>query len=494
LRRDWAAIAAITALAAAVRILGLDAKGYWEDEASSVLLLKMDLGGMLSAIPGSERTPPLYYLLAWPWTRLFGLGEVGLRSLSVLIGTGVVPIAYLAGRELVSRRTGIVVAALVAVNPLLVWYSQEGRAYSLLALTSAISLLFFARALREPRPRWLVLWALSSIFAICSHYFAAFLFIGEAAWLIAVSGSSRSALVATGSAGAAGLALLPLAVSQSDARGGIDWIPDISLAQRAVEPGGYFLVGFELPYPAAIAVAAVAALLTLAGLVLLLQRGDQGEKRGALVAGSVGVAGYVIPLVLVIAGVDFFIYKNVLGTLLPFAIVVAAGFAAAAGGRLGLVLASCLVALSLGVVVSTAAEPKYHRESWREAVEALGDPQGERAIVLTPGAPAREPLQVYLPDAGELEQGEAARPVELDVLALPRRELGAIGNPELPTLEGPPASPSPGYTLVESRRTDDFLLLRYRAESPRWLSGEALASSAVDPGVAPLILLEPAPQ
>jgi mannosyltransferase len=493
LRGDWAAVGAVTVLAAAVRILGLDAKGFWEDEASTVLLLHMDFGDMLSAIPDGERTPPLYYLMAWPWTRLFGYGEVGVRSLSVLIGTAVVPMSYLAARELVTKRAGFVVATLVAVNPLLVWYSQEGRAYSLLVLTSAIALFFFARALREPRPRWLALWALASIVSIASHYFAAFLFVGEAVWLLAAVGRSRVVAVATGAAVAGGVALIPLAVAQSDAHGGIDWIPDVSLAQRAVEPAGYFLVGFELPYPAAIALAALAAALALGGLILLLRRGSQAEKRGALIAGSVGAAGYLLPLALVAFGVDFFIYKNVLAAILPFAVVVGAGFAAARAGTLGVALAACLVALSLGVVVSTAAAPKYQREAWREAAEALGESHAARAIVVTPSASAREPLQLYLPAAHPLETGTALVP-EVDVLALRRRELGEIANPELPSLGRAPNPPAAGYDLVELRRSDDFILLRYRGTSPRPLSRDVLAASAVDPGVPPLVLLEPAPK
>src|SRR5438876_576650 len=83
---------------------------------------------------GSGRTPPFYYMLAWGWAKLFGTGEVGLRSLSALAGTLTIPAAYAAGRALSSRRAGLIAAALFAVNPLLVWYSQEARAYALLAL------------------------------------------------------------------------------------------------------------------------------------------------------------------------------------------------------------------------------------------------------------------------------------------------------------------------------------------------------------------------
>jgi len=488
--RSGVAIAAVTALAAALRIAGLDAKGFWEDEATSIALLRMDFFEMLSALPESERTPPLYYLLAWPWTQLFGHGEVGIRSLSVLIGTATVPVSYLAARELVSRRAGTVVAVLVAVNPILVWYSQEGRAYALLVLTAAAALLFFVRALRDPESKWLGLWALSSVLAIASHYFAAFLFLAEAAWLLAARGYSLRLAIAVGVPVAAGLALSPLAIAQADTHAGIDWIPAISLAQRAVETPGFFVVGFEVSYPLAVGLAALAAGLAAAGLVLLLRRADEAEKRGALTAGSVAAAGLVLPLALAVAGIDFFVYKNLLGTLVPFAIVIGAGLGAARAGSLGIALTAGLALLSIGIVASTASDPKYQRESWREAAEALGVPKEDRAIVATPGAPGREPLlHAYLRQARELEAGRALVG-EIDVLALPRRRLGAIANPELPDLERPVRPPAPGYELVDSRRTGEFLLLRYRAPTPRWLSHDQLASAAADPGVQPVVLVE----
>ena len=72
-----------------------------------------------------------YLLVAWPWAKVFGTGEVGLRSLSAGLGVGLVPLIYLCGNELVSRRAGLVAAAFAAVNPFMVWYSQEAREYML---------------------------------------------------------------------------------------------------------------------------------------------------------------------------------------------------------------------------------------------------------------------------------------------------------------------------------------------------------------------------
>src|SRR5207244_11332534 len=134
-------------------------------------------------LPGAEVTPPLSYVLAWPWAHVFGTQEAALRSFSALLGIAVVPVAYLAGRELVSHATGLVAAALVAFNPLLVWYSQEARPYSLLVLLSGLSFLLFVAALERPSGKILGGWATASGLAFATHYFAGLVILPELAWL-----------------------------------------------------------------------------------------------------------------------------------------------------------------------------------------------------------------------------------------------------------------------------------------------------------------------
>src|SRR5215204_1376947 len=158
-------LAGIVVLAGVLRFATLDGQSYWFDEAVTVQLLRMDLGDMLSAIPDSESTPPLYYVVAWLWTQLFGTGEVGLRSLSALAGTATIPVAYAVGARALSARAGLVAAALVAANPLLVWYSQEARAYALLVLLTALTVLVLPRALERPTAGRLTAWAALSALA-----------------------------------------------------------------------------------------------------------------------------------------------------------------------------------------------------------------------------------------------------------------------------------------------------------------------------------------
>src|SRR5215216_3024628 len=207
-RTELLPLALIVIAAAALRFATLDVQSFWYDESVSVSLIREGFSGMLDRIPGSESTPPLYSVLAWLWTRPFGTGEVGLRSLSALLGTLCVPAFWLAARELVSRRAALLVAALAAFSPILVWYSQEARAYALLLLLGALSLLFFARALTGGERRDF------AALALTAHYFALFLVVPEAIWLLARAPDRRRAAVAVALPVAAGLALLPLALHQ----------------------------------------------------------------------------------------------------------------------------------------------------------------------------------------------------------------------------------------------------------------------------------------
>ena len=178
-------LAGLTALGVAVRFASLGVQSYHHDEVITALrVIPGSFGDMLHAVKVSESNPPLYYVLAWGWAKAFGTGEVGLRSLSALFGAATVPVGYLIGRQLASRRAGLILAALIAVNPMLIWYSQEARSYALLVFFGALALFFFVRALDTGRGRDLACWALASALALCSHYFAVFAVAIEAVWLL----------------------------------------------------------------------------------------------------------------------------------------------------------------------------------------------------------------------------------------------------------------------------------------------------------------------
>lgn len=467
------AVAALTALGAVLRFGTLDAKGFWQDEATTVLLMRADLWDLVVTwIPQSEATPPLFYVLEWGWASVLGTGEVAMRALPAIFGTAAIPFAYLAGKELVSRPAGVATAALVAVNPLLVWYSQEARAYSLLVLLSAVALWCFARALRDPGPRSLAGWAGVSALALLTHYFAAFAFAGQAAILLARRVRSRATWAAVAAAGAVGLALIPLAAAQAgEQRAG--WISEAPVLDRAVQLPALLLVGFESPAP--ILVGGLAGLLALGILVVLARRALPEERRGAAIAAAVAVAAAGIPLVLAVGGLDYFIYKNVIAAAVAGSVLLGAGVGAS---RLGVALGAALSALSLGVVAATAWEPKYRREDWRRVADVIGEPRGPVAIVATPGEPSRETLRVY--SRADLVREPVVTAREVIVIGAAQRPLGATEEPRTPRPSRAPRPPPGGFRLVQRHDDDLFVLFRYRARRPVRVSSVALIARRVD--------------
>ena len=63
------ALVGITAVGAIVRFATLDAQSFDHDEAVTAMrVLHPSLFDTLSEVANGERSPPLYYILAWGWT------------------------------------------------------------------------------------------------------------------------------------------------------------------------------------------------------------------------------------------------------------------------------------------------------------------------------------------------------------------------------------------------------------------------------------------
>src|ERR1700733_446851 len=272
-------LAGVVGIGAWLRFATLASQSYWFDEAQAAHELHLSFGSMVSSMILHETNPPLYFVTGWLWARVFGTGEVGLRSLSALIGTAVIPIAYMCGRELVSRRAGLVAAALAAVSPFLIWYSQEAREYMLLTALSGASLLYFARAWRDPSTRNIALWGVFSGLALLTHFFAGFLVAPEALWLLYVI-RNRAIAIAAGIMAAIECALVPLLVTHATASL-LGFITATPLGTRIQQVPVAFGLGTLYQGPLVSYGLLAAAVLAGILIVLLLVGADARELRGA---------------------------------------------------------------------------------------------------------------------------------------------------------------------------------------------------------------------
>lgn len=450
----------LTALAAALRFATLGEQSFWFDETATRWLVGLSPGKLVGALPQVESTPPLYYMVAWAWVRVFGRDEVGLRSLSALAGTATVPIAYHAAAALASRRTGLIAAALTAVNPLLVWYSQEGRAYALVLALGGLSFVFFARALGEGRRGDVVWWALASALAVATHYFAAFIVVPEALWLLAVRRRRDVGLAAAGVA-AVGAALLPLALAQRST-GNTAWIAGIRLPVRLEQIPFEYLAGFSARVGTPLAW--LAAVLAAGGVALVLLRGAAAERRAAWTAMAIGALALAIPLVLALAGVDDVLTRNLILAWLPLAVALAIGLGTQRAPRAGGALAAGLCVLGAGLSVAVPLEPSLQRPNWRAVAAALGPARIERAILIRRYTHAW-PLEIDLSRVARLRDA-GARVREIDVVDTqsPRaRQCWWGAACDLPRVRPSRRPPARGFVMTGEWRVGEFTIVRFRS-------------------------------
>lgn len=460
-RAFWIVVG-LTVIGAVLRFATLGDQAYHHDEiVTASRVLRVGFGHAMDAVGFSESAPPLYYALAWLWTQVAGTGEWGLRSLSAVAGVATIPVAYFIGRELRSSRAGVIGAALVAVNPMLLWYSQEARAYSLLALFCALSLLFCVRALEAGRDdggkRDLVLWGVFSALALATHYFAVFPLLAEIGLLLRRRG--RAAWPGLWIVGVAAALLAPLAYHQMS-YGHAEWIGKFTLGHRLGETAITFAVGetgdiiarAEKVWPALLPL----ALMVLA-YVLVAWRGTRGERGAAAVPLAVGAAAIAVPLLLALGpgGKDFVLSRNLLPALVPLLLAVAVGLSLDRARRLGTAAAVVLVAYSFGFCVWASTDPDLQKPDWEAVAKHLGEPDGPRATVTWVIGEA--PLRYYLSTGAiQLKASEG-----YDWLV---REISFVSLGDAPP---PPARLlGPGFRETGHEAVGELFVRRYRVRGP----------------------------
>jgi len=444
-------LAGITAIGVIARFASLGLQSYHHDEViTAARVIPGSFTDMLGAVKRSESNPPLYYVLAWGWAKPFGTSEVGLRSLSALFGAATVPLGYWIGAELSSRRAGLIAAGLLAVNPMLIWYSQEARSYAVLVFFCAASLLFLARSLRTRSGSDLALWSLSSALAISSHYFAVFAVAIEAVWLaVALRDRWRALLPALAGVALVGLALIPLIEAQVNPNH-IGWIEVTPLGGRFLQTGVSFLIGetgHVIAEPPRTRYALLPAILLGAAALLVALRGTARERRGAALGAAVGLGVGALALAAALVGKDYVVERNLLPALVPLAGVAAIGFGAERARRLGLLLAIVLCSYWVAFDFHVTHTPNLQRPDYRAIVGRLGPPRFRRAIVSW--KLAADPLRYYLDDHA-LRMYSGARPL---------REIDVVGKSSVERPRGVP----PAFHPVGRVRFDRLTLTRYLA-------------------------------
>lgn len=165
----------ILAMAGLLRSYQIGSECFDGDELYAVRFTTLSpqaLGQLVARTAFHENHPPLELVPYLFWTSAFGAGEAAVRSLPLILGILAVLLVYHLTRRLAGPLAGLLAAAVIAINPLHVAYSQEARPYAMLVVLTLIASVLFVRCLQDGRRLHRLLYAIICIAALLTHYFA----------------------------------------------------------------------------------------------------------------------------------------------------------------------------------------------------------------------------------------------------------------------------------------------------------------------------------
>lgn len=190
----------ILALAAALRIYGLDARTLWTDELFSLQssaargfwVEDLPRGAVMDPAPrptslaqagplwaiyptqNTDTNPPLYYMCLRLWREAFGDSTSALRSLSVVATLFTVIAMYAAGLSMGGRKVAVIAGLLCALSATQVLYAHEVRGYAMACAFVAVAAAALLRIERDgATPVRLSLLVAGATLGICTVYLAA---------------------------------------------------------------------------------------------------------------------------------------------------------------------------------------------------------------------------------------------------------------------------------------------------------------------------------
>jgi uncharacterized membrane protein len=211
---EWLLLGMI-AVTVILRIINLNSREFWYDEVLSLLLatghkklyqhpsdvpillanyksllslpVENSFGDVLQTteklLKGlvAEPHPPLFYLGQHLWLRLFGNSVAAMRSLPVVYSIGAIGCSYGLGRHLLGHRGGLLLAALLGLNPFYLFHSLNVRMYGSLVFWTVLSgwaILETIKAITtSQKTKKVVIWSLIIVFSVTAGFMTFYYFL-----------------------------------------------------------------------------------------------------------------------------------------------------------------------------------------------------------------------------------------------------------------------------------------------------------------------------
>jgi 4-amino-4-deoxy-L-arabinose transferase-like glycosyltransferase len=170
-------------LALIIRFICINQSLWWDEAINIVYAKSNSLWWFVTKYPIGDFHPPGWFAILWIWGHIFGFSEISARFPSVFFGVSTVFLIYLIGKNLFSKKTGLLAAFFLSLGPLHIYYSQEARMYSMAAFAVCLSIFFLIELTKGKR---FAFWGyIFSVFLILySDYVAYFILPAEVIYIL----------------------------------------------------------------------------------------------------------------------------------------------------------------------------------------------------------------------------------------------------------------------------------------------------------------------
>jgi 4-amino-4-deoxy-L-arabinose transferase-like glycosyltransferase len=456
---DWLLVITISLLALALRVPQLN-HGIWFDEAFTLYKF-VQLPTLEILIAPFKLNNHLFYSLAARASIVaFGESVWAIRLPALLFGVATVPALYYLARQLGRRDVAALGSLFLAVSYHHVWFSQNARGYTGLALGTVLASIFILKILEQGISRRnATAYVAIAVFSAGVHPLGALVIIAHAilcgvcCWPEVRQGSFRRLLQLAALFLAAGL--LTVAIYGASLANLLDELhrihaPETQLLINGERPGGW-LGGLLLMRAISLNQNLPGGLFSLYVVFLVMTAGIWDTlRRGRLDAGLV-----LLPIavtVAVVTAVSAYFLPRFYFAVAPLMILLATRGGFSLGefllpflSRRGILAAGCMVALVSALTVPAAWRPKQDFEGLDDWLQ----PQLHTAVKLTCSRQAAfvtsNHLGIECPRFNTLAELQALEQPEVRMLVI----VSHLGNPFNKEQRAMPIYMSRHYRLVK---------------------------------------------
>jgi hypothetical protein len=185
-------------VAFALRVTQLDRLPLWWDEGLTVYYAHQSLPGLIREVLATQDAdPPVYRVAMGGWKMFVGSSPFAMRFASVSAGLMIVAFTWTIGRWLTNKSSALLAVLFLALAPMQVYYAREAKGYAFAAACALLSTYAWGRKLgylniepplRDARVHWWVIYVLSTVASVGTHYYLGLLVLWQGLWVVGAAG------------------------------------------------------------------------------------------------------------------------------------------------------------------------------------------------------------------------------------------------------------------------------------------------------------------